>query len=69
MKGCVVVLGLVGLVGDARADAEHYEQVRVDAGMTGSSVAVSDRNGSASSRRSRSTRTTTSRSAAASRWP
>ena len=31
--------------GRAFAEAEHYEQIRVDAGMTGSSVAVSDRNG------------------------
>lgn len=45
MRGWLVALGLVVLAGDARAEAEHYEQVRVDAGMTGSTVAVSDRNG------------------------
>jgi outer membrane protein X len=45
MRGWLVVLGLVVLAGDARAEAEHYEQVRVDAGMTGSTVAVSDRSG------------------------
>ena len=27
------------------ADAQHYEQIRVDVGMTGSSVSISDRNG------------------------
>lgn len=30
---------------DAHANAEHYENVRVDAGITGSSVSVSDRKG------------------------
>jgi hypothetical protein len=41
----VGVAGLCALVGEARAESEHYEQIRVDAGMTGSSVGVSDRNG------------------------
>ena len=45
MRQVCIVLGLLALGEDARADAEHYEQVRVDAGMTGSAVAVSDRNG------------------------
>jgi hypothetical protein len=41
--GWVVVLGLA--FGDrAFAESEHYEQIRVDTGMTGSSVGVSDRN-------------------------
>ena len=40
---CLVLLGL--LLGEpAFAESEHYEQIRVDAGMTGSSVGVSDRN-------------------------
>ncbi|HUQ08624.1 MAG TPA: hypothetical protein VM261_39300 [Kofleriaceae bacterium] len=39
------LIGLCVLVGEASAEAEHFEQIRVDAGMTGSSVAVSDRNG------------------------
>lgn len=40
----VVVLALVGR-GRALADSTRYEQVRVDAGVTGSSVGVSDRSG------------------------
>ncbi len=39
------VVGIVTASTGARAEAEHYEPLRVDAGMTGSSVAVSDRNG------------------------
>lgn len=39
----LVLLVLAG--GPASAESEHYEQIRVDAGMTGSSVSVSDRNG------------------------
>ena len=39
----IVLLG-VGSGELAFAEAEHYEQIRVDAGMTGSSVGVSDRN-------------------------
>lgn len=31
---------------DVHAEAEHYENVRVDAGITGSTVRISDRNGS-----------------------
>lgn len=42
MRGVVVVVLLAG--GPAFAESEHYEQIRVDAGMTGSSVGVSDRN-------------------------
>src|SRR5688500_7143318 len=42
MRGLVVLVLLVG--GPAFAESEHYEQIRVDAGMTGSSVGVSDRN-------------------------
>jgi hypothetical protein len=44
MRGWLAALGLV-IGGDASAEAEHYEPVRVDAGMTGSTVGVSDRNG------------------------
>lgn len=40
----LVLFGLT-LGGPASAESEHYEQIRVDAGMTGSSVSVSDRNG------------------------
>src|SRR5262245_1003778 len=40
----LLVLFVLGLGGRAFAEAEHYEQIRVDAGMTGSSVGVSDRN-------------------------
>jgi hypothetical protein len=42
MRGLVVLVLLLG--GPAFAESEHYEQIRVDAGMTGSSVGVSDRN-------------------------
>lgn len=45
MRTWLVVLGGVALAGDAWAEAEHYEEIRVDAGMTGSAVGVSDRNG------------------------
>jgi hypothetical protein len=45
MRGWLAIVVLVGLGADARAEAEHYEQVRVDVGMTASTVAVSDRNG------------------------
>ncbi len=45
MRAWWVLLGVVVVAGDAGAEAEHYEQVRVDAGMTGSTVGVSDRNG------------------------
>jgi hypothetical protein len=38
------VLLVLGFGGDAFAESEHYEPIRVDAGMTGSSVGVSDRN-------------------------
>jgi hypothetical protein len=41
----LLVLFVLGVGGRAFADAEHYEQIRVDVGMTGSSVGVSDRNG------------------------
>ena len=45
-RGVVVVALLsIGARADARADATPYEQVRVDAGLTGSSVGVSDRSG------------------------
>jgi hypothetical protein len=44
MRASLAALGLVA-GGDAMADAQHYEQIRVDVGMTGSSVSVSDRNG------------------------
>ena len=44
MRGWLAALGLV-IGGDASAEAEHYEPIRVDAGMTGSTVGVSDRNG------------------------
>ncbi|HWO24249.1 MAG TPA: hypothetical protein VNO30_36145 [Kofleriaceae bacterium] len=42
-----LLLAAPGLVtgGEARAEAEHYEQIRVDTGMTGATAAVSDRNG------------------------
>src|SRR5262245_7229652 len=40
-----LVLLVLGSGEPAFAEAEHYEQIRVDTGMTGSSVAVSDRNG------------------------
>jgi hypothetical protein len=39
-----VVVSIVGAA-PAFAEAEHYEQIRVDGGMTGSTVAVSERNG------------------------
>lgn len=39
------VLVFVASSTDAVADSKHYENVRVDAGITGSSVSVSDRNG------------------------
>ena len=39
------MLFVLGFGGPAFAESEHYEQIRVDAGMTGSSVGVSDRNG------------------------
>ncbi|HWU89411.1 MAG TPA: hypothetical protein VN253_19255 [Kofleriaceae bacterium] len=44
---CVAVLALSSIIEsrDALAEAEHYEQIRVDGGMTGSFVSVSDRNG------------------------
>ena len=45
MRRGLVLLALLAASGEARAEAEHYEQVRVDAGMTGSAVGVSDRNG------------------------
>jgi outer membrane protein X len=45
MRGVASVALVLGVGGTAFADAEHYEQVRVDAGITGSSVAVADRNG------------------------
>lgn len=40
-------LALLGVLAarDASAESEHYEQIRVDAGITGSSVAVSERSG------------------------
>ena len=38
------VLFMIALGNPAFAESEHYEQIRVDAGMTGSSVGVSDRN-------------------------
>jgi outer membrane protein X len=41
----LLVVAPLGVGGPAFADAEHYEQIRVDGGMTGSTVAVSDRNG------------------------
>ena len=41
---CIVALVVAGLGTDAGAEAEHYEQIRVDVGMSGSTVAVSDRN-------------------------
>jgi hypothetical protein len=44
MRAWSILLALVALAGEARAEAEHYEQIRVDAGMTGSTVGVSDRN-------------------------
>jgi hypothetical protein len=40
-----VALLLVALTADAAAEAEHYEQVRVDGGLIGSIAAVDDRNG------------------------
>ena len=40
-----VALLLVALSADAAAEAEHYEQVRVDGGVIGASAAVDDRNG------------------------
>ena len=41
-----MVAALLAVGGDARADAEHYEQLRFDVGLTGSTVGVSDRNAS-----------------------
>src|SRR5688500_919519 len=40
----VIVIVLLALGGDAWAEAEHFEQLRFDAGMTGSTVGVTDRN-------------------------
>lgn len=39
------LLALVASSAEARADAEHYENVRVDFGLTGSTVGISGRNG------------------------
>jgi hypothetical protein len=39
------VLAVVASSTNAVADSDHYENVRVDAGLTGSSVSVNDRNG------------------------
>lgn len=44
MRAAFIALAFAGLAGEAAADAGRYEQVRVDAGITGSTVAVSDRN-------------------------
>lgn len=44
-RGWWVALGLVAVAADARAEPDGDPQVRVDVGMTGSTVAVSDRNG------------------------
>lgn len=43
----LVALAVLSLGGrrDARGDSARYEQIRVDGGLTGSSVGVSDRNG------------------------
>jgi outer membrane protein X len=41
----LLVVAPLGVGGPAFADAEHYEQIRVDGGVTGSTVAVSERNG------------------------
>jgi hypothetical protein len=40
-----IALVVLALSGEAGAEAEHYEQVRVDGGLIGSSAAVDDRNG------------------------
>ena len=42
-----VVAATLSIAGSrvARSEPEHYEQIRVDAGVTGSTVAVSDRSG------------------------
>jgi hypothetical protein len=45
MRGWLAALGVLAAAGDASAEAEHYEPIRVDLGMTGSTVGVSDRNG------------------------
>lgn len=37
---------LVASTADAHADAEHYENIRFDAGITGSTVRIDNRNGS-----------------------
>jgi hypothetical protein len=44
MRTARLILFVVALAEPAFAESEHYEQIRVDAGMTGSSVGVSDRN-------------------------
>lgn len=44
MRASFIALALAGMVGDVAAESAHYEQVRVDAGISGSTVAVSDRN-------------------------
>ena len=44
MRRWLALLGLA-IGGEAMADAQNYEQIRVDVGMIGSSVSVSDRNG------------------------
>lgn len=44
MRRWVALLAL-GVSAPAFAESEHYEQIRVDTGMTGSTVGVSDRNG------------------------
>lgn len=45
MRRSWIVLGLMGLAGEARAEAEHYEQIRVDVGMTGAIVPSTDGSG------------------------
>ncbi len=46
MRGaCFIAPLVVAALGTrARAEAEHYQQIRVDVGMSGSTVAVADRN-------------------------
>ncbi len=45
MRAASIVLGLVAVSGDAWAEAEHYEPIRVDAGMTGAIVPSTDGSG------------------------
>lgn len=45
MRAIWIVLVIVGHGAPAHADAEHYENVRFDAGVTGASVSIRERSG------------------------